>query len=215
MVFQLITEIKSYMPQSGVEVYKILKPSEFPENEADQHFYGLEEIKDLARIFNLQGNMLLNEWRAFLPLVTSHKDFCTLKEAKTIYFYKFYLDMKDIHSNVNFIGNELRKLVTKVMTIPLSSADAERGFSTLFHIRSSKRSRLTPEHLESYLRLRLNGPKEISKFQAVTYAQAWKTDNKMLTDSREGIKRAKKVILDDDEDIETFHKAYLDGSNIF
>ena len=153
----------------------------------------------------------MDEWKTFLPLVTAHKDFCEMKGSKTVNFWKYYL----LQRGSSMIRGNLYKLITRVLTVPLGSADAERGFSILFHIRNSRRSRLTGKHLEGYLRLRINGPKKISKFQAVTYAQKWKQQNHMLTDSREGIKRSDKVLLVDEDEHDTDKKMYLEDSSLF
>jgi hypothetical protein len=56
------------------------------------------------------------------------------------------------------VGAELQKLLHHILALPIGSADAERAFSILFHIRSKRRSRLTPKHLEDNLRVRMNGP---------------------------------------------------------
>lgn len=41
------------------------------------------------------------------------------------------------------------------------SAEAERGFSILNHIKNKRRSRLTASHLQDLIRIRLNGADEL------------------------------------------------------
>ena len=75
-------------------------------------------------------------------------------------------------------------IVRKVLVTPIGSADAERAFSTLFHIRSKRRARLSAEHLESYLRIRMNGPKDIRQFASLNYAKQWVLNGGKMTDSK-------------------------------
>ena len=106
------------------------------------------------------------------------------------------------------------------MVTPIGSADAERGFSTLFHIWSKRRARLTREHLEMHLRIRLNSNKDITKFPAFYYAKKWKEATLMLTDdpvNRRSLEIQVQDGLFDENDYNTdgSHKVYLDGSNLF
>ena len=97
----------------------------------------------------------------------------------------------------------------------VSSADAERAFSILFHIRSTRRSRLSPLNLEDLLRIRMNAPKDIYKFPAEEYAKIW-AKNHYLTDADGCLKRKRKGTIsggpNGDDDIP---KEYLDDSNLF
>ena len=111
----------------------------------------------------------------------------------------------------------LKTIVRKVLAIPIGSADAERSFSALFHIRSKRRSRLKPKTLEHFLRIRLNGPKDISKFAAVKYAKIWAEKGNFLTDDaqRTTKKHADKSINDDDLEDGEEEKKFLGESNLF
>ena len=109
------------------------------------------------------------------------------------------------------------------MVTPVGSADAERGFSTLFHIRSKRRARLTREHLEMHLRIQLNSNKDITQFPAMFYAKKWKSANNgrnLRTDERSKVQDLE-IQLDDhlfdekDQETDAAHKSYLDGSNLF
>ncbi len=76
---------------------------------------------------------------------------------------------------------QIKKLVQLVLVLPIASADVERGFSILNHARYDRRSRLTTQHLQDILFLRINGP-PLSHFDASRYAQAWIKAGGMLTD---------------------------------
>ena len=65
---------------------------------------------------------------------------------------------------------EIRRLIQKVLVIPLSTADVERGFSILSHTKYDRRNRLSDENLRNILFLHVNGP-EPGKFDSIRYAR--------------------------------------------
>lgn len=77
-----------------------------------------------------------------------------------------------------------KRLVQTNLAIPISSAEAERGFSVLKYIRDDHRSRLTPENLDYILRIKLNGPDDIVDFQAEKYAKRWVDKGHLTSDSQ-------------------------------
>ena len=90
----------------------------------------------------------------------------------------------------------------------MGSADAERGFSIMNHVRTSRRSRLTPHHLDDIMRIRINGPKNIKQFPASHYANLWIKAGHLRTDDKAQIKKPKiDTILENDDSInkEYFH----------
>ena len=66
----------------------------------------------------------------------------------------------------------MKRLIRKVLAVPIGSADVERAFSVLSHIRTQRRSKLTAYHLEGLLRICLNGPKA-DIFSPLQYAKKW------------------------------------------
>ena len=66
----------------------------------------------------------------------------------------------------------MKKLIRRVLAVPIGSADVERAFSILSHIRDQRRSKLIPYHLEGLMRIRLNGPKP-ELFAPLKYAKTW------------------------------------------
>lgn len=74
---------------------------------------------------------------------------------------------------VENVGNNLSKLVRTVMAIPASSADAERAFSILKHIKSSRRSRLSYVTVDDLLRIWLNGPSRLDDFPSARLAKKY------------------------------------------
>lgn len=61
---------------------------------------------------------------------------------------------------------ETRNMIKAILVLPVGSVDAERGFSVMNNIKTSRRQLLTNERLEDLMRIRLNGPYEIEKFGA-------------------------------------------------
>lgn len=68
------------------------------------------------------------------------------------------------------------------LAIPISSAEAERGFSILNHVRNDRRERLSGEHLQGILRIKMNGPDDLTRFGAAKYADKWIKAGNMKTD---------------------------------
>jgi hypothetical protein len=68
----------------------------------------------------------------------------------------------------------------------VGSADVERGFSIMNHIRYDRRSRLTPKHMEDIVRIRINGP-ELEDFNVLPYTLHW-LQNHIETDAVTNIK---------------------------
>ena len=76
----------------------------------------------------------------------------------------------------------------KVLAVPIGSADVERAFSLLSHIRNQRRSQLTAYHIDTMLWIHLNGPK-VGEFLPLKYAKSWVEKNRLLTDDPNYIKK--------------------------
>jgi len=62
--------------------------------------------------------------------------------------------------------------MTTIDTIPVTSADAERGFSTMNIICSSLRSRISVERLSSLIFISFVGP-PLTQFNPLPYVKKW------------------------------------------
>ena len=184
----LVTEIKSYIPEVEFQAYGMFNPESFPENIGDQQTYMNNELEKLSTVHSIPISSLKQEWLKFLEKVTTDDDWCQFKDSKVRNFWAHYLNKFD-HSQ---LGDNLRNLTKQFLAIPIGSADAERGFSVLFHIRSSRRSKLSPGTLDAFMRLRLNGVKNLQHFPAIFYAKEWKKAGNVLTDDISG-QRKKKI----------------------
>jgi len=69
-------------------------------------------------------------------------------------------------------SEELVELRSVIETIPVTSADAERGFSAMNNISSPLRNRLGVDRLANLIFVSLIGP-QISEFNALPYVRKW------------------------------------------
>ena len=230
MASALIDEIKSYLPNRDMQIFSVLDPNNWPDVDTDSqyseiHFYGLPEIAELYRSYNIERDNInmdsgkfTNLWRDTLITIMNSADFCKYK-GKVITFWKHFLDLP------NMVHPVVGDLVTKVLATPIGSADAERSFSILFHIRNKRRSRLTTEHLEDNMRVRMNAPNDLDEFgpYALKVAKKWAEKN-FLTDDpvriQTGPKRPTNREINpggdgDVPDNNNNNYKYLDGSNLF
>ena len=67
--------------------------------------------------------------------------FCKYKKD-LLSFWKHYLESP-------LVTNSMLAIVVKILSVPVGSADAERAYSSFFHIRDKHRTGVTTEHLEA------------------------------------------------------------------
>ncbi len=210
LVKALVKELRSYFPMETMKPFSILDPKKIPEKKRDQNFYGITEILSLARLYGQTDTNIVEDWKKLQEDLTISDEWCSMKGSSAKVFWKHYLTSRDLT-----MSDELRNIIRSVLVTPISSADAERGFSILFHTRSNRRSRLTAEHLDGILRLRINGPKNIALFPALRYAQAWHRQGRYLTDDSTRTRFPPSNTIADDDPEDTASKIFLDGSNLF
>ena len=87
------------------------------------------------------------------------------------------LKYKDIHW-----ADNIRQLVNIVLSLPVGSVDAERGFSILKNTLDHRKS-LTPDHLQAILFIRINGP-PVDKFDSASYTRHWLDTGHMRSDDK-------------------------------
>lgn len=160
--------------------FKIFRPSMFPNEVQASLGYGVREITNLCRIFKLfECEELLNEWTTLVESIIESKDLCIFKNEKTetFAFWSHFLNEDGIKWT-----EKTKQLIRYVLVLPIGSADAERGFSIMNHIKYNRRSRLSPQHLEDSLRIRINTEDDLEKFPAKKYALQWLKENHLRTD---------------------------------
>lgn len=176
----LIQQFEEYFPDEQFKNFEIFSPSRLPRNEGASIRYGSKEIFSICEFFEWENcNQLLQDWAELIDSIVTDEKFCELaqKNTKSFMFWSIVLKMNTISWTPL-----TRKLIHTILVILVGSAEAERGFSIMNHIRGDgRRSRLSPEHLQDIVRIRVNGPDEIEQFPAVRYAKAWVDSNHMLS----------------------------------
>jgi hypothetical protein len=104
--------------------------------------------------------------------------------------------------------------VTTVLSLPIGSADAERAFSILNHIRTKRRSSLTGKTINNLMRIRMNGPRKLEKFSALKYAKKWiEADHMRTDDPSQNKKRRIDLPVDGDEEMDKGENKYMSGQS--
>jgi len=204
----LIDEINSYFPEGSLDNFAIFNPKKMPTTESIAISYGIREIDLLCLYFSWNDcNVLLNEWQNLLFSAIQSEKYCALKgpETTTFTFWTQLLNIPEVAWTSKTI-----LLIQTILVLPIGSADAERGFSVMNHIRTSRRSRLTPDYLDGLMRIRINGPNKIEQFPSIRYARAWIRENHMRTDDPSH-KKVQSTSLEDNEQ----KKKYLPESTLF
>jgi hypothetical protein len=91
---------------------------------------------------------------------------------------KFSLPFSDIKTEYREfkdkkgVASALRALMNRVNTIPVSTAECERGFSRMNIVCSSLRSRLTVQHMSSLMFICMTGP-PLKQWEPSPYVKSW------------------------------------------
>jgi uncharacterized protein YfbU (UPF0304 family) len=97
-----------------------------------------------------------------------------------------YREFKDTQGKV--IGPTLRLLLNCVNTIPVSTAECERGFSKMNLICSSLRTKLTVPHMSALMIISPCGP-PVDMWQPMKFAKSWLAANRRAADCTQGPQR--------------------------
>lgn len=216
---KLQAEIESYFPEGRLEDFMIADHRKFPAEEHELRTYGQLEVFRLADIFNLPNNDLHNQWRALLISLHNDDMFCQKKNLHPRDFWSHYLSQKE-----EYFGNEIKRLVQVILTIPTGSADAERAFSYHNNIKTKLRNRLSHKMAESLMRIKMNSVKNLADFPAVSMAKAWVLKGHQRTDTpfqktkrpreEEEDKEESNILYGDDHDDINYNNDFLMAAEI-
>lgn len=214
MLDLLLAEFKKYFPDGNLNYFNVFDPKEMPnvDDYVGVRTYGILEIKELNHFFKIsEDDIILDNWHALLNSIVSNPNYCQIKNGRTsvFAFWSQILKWSDIEWH-----DDVKRLLFCVLSLPISSAEAERGFSTLKYIRDTHRNRLTPESLDATLRIKLNGPDELEYFAAAKYALKWIKTGHFATDSRVQVRKGDTISLLEENNRE-LRKKYLLKSTIF
>lgn len=190
--------IKKFFPSSELKVFKIFRPSDLPQYVASSLSFGVTEISNLCKIFELGAcEELVEDWAKLLEPIIESDTFCPMRADKTetFAFWAHYLNKVGIRWTPRTI-----ELIQTILVLPIGSADAERGFSVMNHIKSEHRNRLSGKHLQDMIRIRLNANDDLDKFAAIKYAKKWVNDKHLRSDDpRQQRHGNSKSLLNEDE----------------
>ena len=92
-----------------------------------------------------------------------------------------FRDLIDSDEDSN-IPADLQQVITTISTIPVTSADAERGFSTMNLICNPLRNRLGIPRISNLLFASLVGP-PLKDFSPEPYVRKWLTNHRLASDN--------------------------------
>jgi hypothetical protein len=168
-ILQKLTDhLNQQFPEGSFKDFDVFNPRHVEIEKCKTRSYGLTEIRNLANRFKIDTTILTREWQNFWYWFAEQPGVEQVlnKDTDIINFW----DTAIKHTGAG-MGVQLRKLVRIVLVLPPSSADAERAFSIMKHIKSSRRTRMALKTLDGLMRVSLNGPKDLTKFPAAKYAK--------------------------------------------
>ena len=99
----------------------------------------------------------------------NYDDFCdVVRLSKARDILPHFLKKESIYWSRN-----MKKLIRILLVLPIGSADAERSFSIMNHIKTSRRGRINSDNLEFTMSIGMNGPKDLKDFDAIKYSKEW------------------------------------------
>lgn len=201
----LTTEINKYFPEGSFEDFDIFVPKNMPRDRNSALTYGCKEIQNIATRFNYDPEIAGEDWKQLLLSMLEQDEYCTSLQKSPESFWPSYLRK----TNLNW-GTTIKLIVRTVLVLPANSADAERSFSIMNHIKYDRRASLNSETLDYLMRLRINGPKQLDRFASAKYAKAWVNQGHLRTDDpSQQRKRKIAEVDDDDEDGEDTGKIFM------
>lgn len=116
--------------------------------------YGNQQIEELTEHYSdvVDQQATLQEWGCFVNVVQNSDN---LKGKDSHEMLKAIVQQQSLHD----IFPNLYKLAAIALVIPVSSADCERGFSTLKRVKTKLRNRLSNRILNHLLTVSIEGPR--------------------------------------------------------
>ena len=180
----IIQQICSYFPEENLKIFTALDPSFFTDKVANIMKYS-KKITCLADRFKTDVQKASQQFSNVLTAILTNyqDDFCFYRQLNDpATFWSHFLKMSLIPWKT-----EIHHLVEIVLALSVGSADVERSFSIMNHVRYDRRSRLSTKHIEDIVRICINGP-EFEDFDVEPYTQHW-LKNHIESDSNANIKK--------------------------
>ena len=109
---------------------------------------------------------MITEWKQTLATLIVDPLRKSLHNLDAAEYWPKQLKRTDLQLSLDF-----RKLVQRILLTSFTSADAERAFSMVYKIKTPDRINLTPKSLENLVRVKYNGPSELSDESLYTYTK--------------------------------------------
>uniref|UniRef100_A0A914Q5I3 HAT C-terminal dimerisation domain-containing protein n=1 Tax=Panagrolaimus davidi TaxID=227884 RepID=A0A914Q5I3_9BILA len=174
----------------------------FPQNSHQNH-------ENLAKRFQINSPNIGLQFENLLQNVATAVTYETFQQWIKLPPEIFYAKILETAESDDIIdlSDELFDYLSSALTVPVGSADAERGFSILFHSLDSRRSHLNISTIDNILQIRLNGP-PIDQFVCFKFVEDWKKAGHLQSAAQQprGIGRKTKNIIESDDPIENFKK---------
>ena len=157
-----------------VSAFSIFNPSELPLMQSEVAHYGETELNILLSQYTdgpLQLNCddTLSEWKEFRDFLSQQRT--SLKTIKDLSeFFLVSTDRKQLFPI-------MAELIARGLTIPIATADCERGFSAMNRIKTSPRNRLKTKTLEQLMFISIEGP-ALEQFDFSAAAEKWGKNEK-------------------------------------
>lgn len=165
-------EFTLYFPDGALRHFKIFLPTNLPTMERDVLSYERASVLWLCNYFDVADDCLQvhQEFLNLLLSIIENDSICTLiqRSTHTWSFWGQVLDMPEVAWT-----DSTKKLIKTVLVQAVGSAEAERGFSIMNHLKAERRSTLSAKHVEDEMRIRINGPDDMKLFVASKYAKHW------------------------------------------
>lgn len=166
----------------------------FDSHDDQQEFFD-RHLPIPSMMYKYTGNTVAefrSQWSTLSLAIKNHTDFQNhLCRGSVIHFWSHFL-------NINTLPwtPPLRTVLEGILSVPISNAESERGFSALTRA-SSSRHKTVFDTYEKLLTIQLNGP-GVSHFDAITAAKNWHLDNHRLADAVP-YKKTKNIPCDPDD----------------
>lgn len=164
-----------------ITLFDFLSPNNFPQSEFAILDYGVSNITRLCADFvQCTGSLsaVLEEWSALLIFIMRAPSYHELKNSGAITLWHYFLT-KPLNCPWT---QTMTNIVKAGLSVPHASADIERGFSLYNTLKTDRRSKLNQESLNTFLRIRFNGP-DPEKFGAYKMAKLWVGTGHLRTDA--------------------------------
>ncbi|CAG7725292.1 unnamed protein product [Allacma fusca] len=184
----LINKLDAYFPPSVVDLYDVFLPRNIPVIHDEIADYGTEDIQELnSRLkWGFNTSELLHEWHNLIESIVYHNSFDEKVDSTPEIFWNYFLSA----DNVLWTKNT-RSVVNRVLTTPPTSSSPESIFSMYSFIKDRKRYSLLPDSVESLIRIRYNGYKDIQLYDTVSIFRDFLSSHSRSDDpSRRGSKAA-------------------------